>query len=51
MCGIASLGGRAVYIGKVSDDDLGVVFGHDLRAVGVPFHGGSVDHGAPRGGA
>ena len=23
MCGVASLGGRAAYIGKVSDDELG----------------------------
>ncbi len=35
MCGIASFGGRAAYIGKVNGDDLGDVFGHDLRAVGV----------------
>jgi sugar/nucleoside kinase (ribokinase family) len=35
MCGIASFGGRAAYIGKVADDPLGDVFGHDLRAVGV----------------
>src|SRR5215203_6146323 len=27
MCGVASLGSRAAYIGKVSDDDLGNVFG------------------------
>ena len=39
MCGLASLGGRGAYIGKVADDDLGRVFGHDLRAVGVAFHG------------
>ena len=37
VCGVASLGGRAAYIGKVSDDDLGHTFGHDLRAVGVKF--------------
>ena len=35
MCGVASFGGRAAYIGKVNDDELGEVFGHDLRAVGV----------------
>lgn len=49
MCGIASFGGRAAYIGKVSDDDLGDVFGHDLRAVGVAFAGGGIDHGTPTG--
>jgi sugar/nucleoside kinase (ribokinase family) len=35
--GIASLGGRAAYIGKVRDDQLGEVFMHDIRAVGVHF--------------
>ena len=41
MCGVASFGGRAAYIGKVSDDELGAVFGHDLRAVGVAFRPGA----------
>ncbi|MEO1056340.1 MAG: adenosine kinase [Actinomycetota bacterium] len=36
-CGIASFGGRAAYIGKVNQDELGDVFGHDMRAVGVGF--------------
>jgi sugar/nucleoside kinase (ribokinase family) len=49
MCGIASLGGRAAYIGKVSDDDLGTVFGHDLRAVGVQFRPGRPDGDTPTG--
>lgn len=40
MCGVASFGGRAAYIGKVADDDLGLVFAHDLRAVGVSFRPG-----------
>jgi sugar/nucleoside kinase (ribokinase family) len=35
--GIASLGGKASYIGKVKDDALGTVFAHDLRAQGVHF--------------
>lgn len=37
MAGIASLGGRAAYIGKVRDDQLGRVFRHDIRAAGVAF--------------
>jgi sugar/nucleoside kinase (ribokinase family) len=37
MVGIASLGGRSAYIGKVRDDGLGRIFGHDLRAAGVEF--------------
>ncbi len=35
--GIASLGGRAGYVGKVRDDQFGGVFGHDIRAAGVAF--------------
>ncbi len=49
MCGVASFGGRAAYIGKVSGDSLGAVFGHDLNAVGVAFRPGAPDHGTPTG--
>ncbi len=37
MAGIASFGGKAGFIGKVADDELGRIFGHDIRAVGVTF--------------
>ncbi|MBV8087611.1 MAG: adenosine kinase [Chloroflexi bacterium] len=37
IAGIASLGGKAAYIGKVRDDQLGNVFRHDLRSLGVTF--------------
>jgi sugar/nucleoside kinase (ribokinase family) len=37
MAGVASFGGKGAYIGKVRDDQLGTVFGHDLRAIGVSF--------------
>jgi sugar/nucleoside kinase (ribokinase family) len=37
VAGIASLGGKAGYIGKVSDDLLGKVFRHDITAIGVHF--------------
>jgi sugar/nucleoside kinase (ribokinase family) len=36
--GVASLGGRAAFVGKVADDDLGRIFAHDLRAAGVAYH-------------
>jgi len=49
MCGVASLGGTAAYIGKVSTDDLGRAFGHDLRAVGVQFRPGQPDPETPTG--
>jgi sugar/nucleoside kinase (ribokinase family) len=37
MAGIASLGGRAGYIGLIRDDQLGQVFRHDITAVGVTY--------------
>ncbi len=37
MAGVASFGGRCAYIGKIADDQLGAVFGHDLQATGVLF--------------
>jgi sugar/nucleoside kinase (ribokinase family) len=37
IAGIAALGGKAAYIGKVKDDQLGSVFRHDLRSQGVVF--------------
>jgi sugar/nucleoside kinase (ribokinase family) len=37
VAGIASLGGRAGYIGKVRDDLLGKVYRHDITAAGVSF--------------
>ena len=49
MCGVASFGGRAAYIGKVCDDELGQVFGHDLRAVGITFRPGAPENGTPTG--
>ena len=37
--GVASLGREVAFIGKVADDELGEVFAHDLRAIGVSFSG------------
>ncbi len=37
IVGVASFGGRAHYVGKVHDDQLGEVFAHDLRATGVGY--------------
>ena len=37
MAGIASLGGRGAYIGKVANDSLGQVFTQDMRSVGTAF--------------
>jgi len=35
--GVASLGFRAAFIGKVRDDELGRLYAHDLHAVGVDY--------------
>jgi len=37
IVGVASFGGRAHYVGKVRDDQLGEVFQHDLHSVGVGY--------------
>jgi sugar/nucleoside kinase (ribokinase family) len=37
MAGVASFGGKGAYIGKVKQDQLGQVFGHDLKSIGVAF--------------
>ena len=37
IAAIASLGGQGAYIGKVKDDELGKVFSHDMKAIGVHF--------------
>ena len=46
IVGVASFGGRASYIGKVRDDQLGEVFRHDIRANGVHF-GNPLASGGP----
>jgi sugar/nucleoside kinase (ribokinase family) len=43
--GIAMLGGRAAYIGKVRDDGLGTIFRHDIGAVGVEYQTPSAPSG------
>jgi len=45
--GIASFGGKAGYIGKVHNDQLGTVFTHDIRAAGVSFETEPSTEGAP----
>jgi len=37
IAGVASFGGRSVFLGKVADDALGEIFGHDMRAIGAHF--------------
>jgi len=37
IAGIASFGARGAFIGKVRDDQLGKIFAHDIRSIGVDF--------------
>jgi sugar/nucleoside kinase (ribokinase family) len=37
IAGLAALGARTAYVGKVKDDQLGAIFAHDLRAQGAGY--------------
>lgn len=37
MAGIASLGGKPAYVGRVCNDQLGEIFSHDMHALGIHF--------------
>ena len=46
MVGIAQLGGRTGFIGRVRNDQLGKIFSHDIRAVGARFETPAATSGA-----
>jgi sugar/nucleoside kinase (ribokinase family) len=47
IVGVASFGGRAAFVGKVKDDDLGRAFTHDIRAARVGFDTKPASDGPP----
>ena len=47
LAGLASLGARGCYIGKVRDDQLGQSFRDDIRAIGVDFPTATAIAGPP----
>ncbi len=47
IAGIAALGGRTGFIGKVRNDQLGGIFRHDIRAGGTVFTTPAADEGPP----
>jgi sugar/nucleoside kinase (ribokinase family) len=49
MVGLASLGSRAAYLGKVRNDQLGEVFAHDIRSTGVEFRSPAATEGPTTG--
>jgi len=47
IAGFANLGGTASYIGKVKADQLGTIFNHDMRSLGVDIRLKAAADGAP----
>lgn len=47
VAGFANLGGSAAYIGKVRADQLGTIFNHDMRSLGVDIRLKAAADGAP----
>jgi len=37
VTGLAELGATCAFVGQVADDELGEIFGHDIRAAGVHY--------------
>lgn len=49
IAGVASFGGATGFVGRIRDDQLGRLFAHDLRSLGVRFDGEPSPAGAPTG--
>ena len=49
MAGIAAMGGSAAFIGQVAEDQLGLIFEHDMHALGVRFETPALEGGPPTG--
>ena len=47
VAGFANLGGNAAYIGHVHDDQLGEIFNHDMRSLGIDIRLQPAANGAP----
>ena len=49
MAGIAAMGGSAAFVGQVAEDQLGLIFEHDMHALGVHFDMAPLIGGPPTG--
>ena len=49
LAGIAALGLTAAFVGQVADDQLGEIFAHDMRSLGVSFETKPLRDGPPTG--
>ncbi|HAC80004.1 MAG TPA: adenosine kinase, partial [Deltaproteobacteria bacterium] len=47
IAGVASLGSRGAFVGKVRQDQLGETFAHDIRELGVHFETKMATSGPP----
>lgn len=47
VAGFANLGGSAAYIGKVRNDQLGRIFNHDMKSLGIDIRLDKAEDGAP----
>ena len=47
LAGLAALGKACGFIGQVADDQLGRIFAHDIRALGVHYETATGNGGAP----
>lgn len=49
MAGAAALGLRAAFIGEIANDQLGAIFAHDMRSLGVQFETPAIEAPPPTG--
>jgi sugar/nucleoside kinase (ribokinase family) len=49
MAGAAALGLNAAFVGQVADDQLGAIFAHDMRSLGVRFETPAIASPPPTG--
>lgn len=47
LAGLAQLGAKTAFIGKVKNDQLGRIFRHDMKALGIDFIGEPAAKGKP----
>ena len=47
LAGMAALGSKCGFIGQVCDDQLGAVFTHDIRTLGIRFETAALTDGPP----
>lgn len=49
MAGAAAMGAKVAFVGQIADDQLGTIFAHDMRALGVRFDTPVLKDGPPTG--